>query len=189
MLQERPDAVVIATGASPKPFPLPGKYEAPQVVNTWQVLTGEVEFQNADLLVVDMDGHHQATSVAEFLAEAGNRVKMVSASLFIGDKLGPLQDFQLARSRLAQKGVELLSDVAVFQIAENKAQAVHCYTGEMMEFADQAAIVLVASHQAQDQLYRELESKVAELYRIGDCVAPRKLDMAIFEGHRLGREL
>lgn len=189
VLQERPDAVVIATGASPKPFPLPGEYEAPQVVNTWQVLTGEVEFQDADLLVVDMDGHHQATSVAEFLAEAGNRVKMVSASLFIGDKLGPLQDFQLARSRLAQKGVELLSDVAVFQIAENKAQAVHCYTGEMMEFADQTAIVVVASHQAQDQLYRELESKVAELYRIGDCLAPRKLDMAIFEGHRLGREL
>ena len=189
VLQERPDAVVIATGASPKPFPLPGEYDAPQVVNTWQVLTGEVKFHDADLLVVDMDGHHQATSVAEFLAESGNRVKMVSASLFIGDKLGPLQDFQLARSRLAQKGVELISDVAVFQIAENKAQAVHCYTGEMMEFADQAAIVLVASHQAQDQLYRELESKVADLYRIGDCLAPRKLDMAIFEGHRLGREL
>jgi hypothetical protein len=27
------------------------------------------------------------------------------------------------------------------------------------------------------------------LYRIGDSVAPRKVDMAIWEGHKLGREI
>ena len=31
--------------------------------------------------------------------------------------------------------------------------------------------------------------KVKELYRIGDCVAPRKTDMAIVEGNRVGRRL
>ena len=31
--------------------------------------------------------------------------------------------------------------------------------------------------------------KVRELYRIGDCVAPRKVDMAIWEGHKVGREI
>jgi hypothetical protein len=34
-----------------------------------------------------------------------------------------------------------------------------------------------------------LKGKVPELYRIGDCVAPRKVDMAIWEGHKLGREI
>jgi hypothetical protein len=28
---------------------------------------------------------------------------------------------------------------------------------------------------------------VEEIYRVGDCVAPRKTDMAIIEGHRVGR--
>jgi len=30
---------------------------------------------------------------------------------------------------------------------------------------------------------------VDELYRVGDCVAPRKTDMAIIEGHRIGRAI
>ena len=44
--------------------------------------------------------------------------------------------------------------------------------------------------QAVDEdLYFALKGKVKELYRIGDCVAPRKVDMAIWEGHKVGREI
>jgi hypothetical protein len=43
--------------------------------------------------------------------------------------------------------------------------------------------------QVDDSLYHSLKGKVAELHRIGDCVAPRKLDMAIWEGHTVGRQL
>lgn len=35
---------------------------------------------------------------------------------------------------------------------------------------------------ADDSLYRSLKGSVAELHRIGDCVAPRTTDAAIFEG-------
>lgn len=40
-----------------------------------------------------------------------------------------------------------------------------------------------------DDLYFALKGKVKELHRIGDCVAPRKVDMAIWEGHQVGREI
>ena len=33
------------------------------------------------------------------------------------------------------------------------------------------------------------ERQGEELYRIGDSVAPRKVDMAIWEGHKIGREI
>jgi len=42
---------------------------------------------------------------------------------------------------------------------------------------------------ADDRLYFALKGKVKDLYRIGDCVAPRKTDMAIVEGNRVGRGL
>jgi hypothetical protein len=42
---------------------------------------------------------------------------------------------------------------------------------------------------ANDSLYMSLKGTVDELYRIGDSVAPRKADMAIWEGHRIGREI
>jgi hypothetical protein len=50
-------------------------------------------------------------------------------------------------------------------------------------------IVLVAGNESNEELYMALKGKVKELYRIGDCVAPRRLDMAILEGHLLGRKI
>jgi hypothetical protein len=34
-----------------------------------------------------------------------------------------------------------------------------------------------------------LKGKVEEVYRAGDCVAPRGVDMAIFEGRKVGELL
>jgi hypothetical protein len=42
---------------------------------------------------------------------------------------------------------------------------------------------------ADDLIYRELKGRVTELYRAGDCIAPRGIDMAILEGRRLGERL
>jgi hypothetical protein len=44
-------------------------------------------------------------------------------------------------------------------------------------------------NQVNDALYFALKARVEELYRIGDCVAPRKVDMAIHEGYVAGRRL
>jgi dimethylamine/trimethylamine dehydrogenase len=57
--------------------------------------------------------------------------------------------------------------------------------------------VLVTQQISDDALYRELTSDPAALeaagidavYRIGDCVAPRMISEAIFDGHRLAREI
>jgi NADPH-dependent 2,4-dienoyl-CoA reductase/sulfur reductase-like enzyme len=66
VLKEEPDAVVVATGSVPKEKPFPGEYGFPDVVNTQQVLKGEVE-TGQNVLLIDLDGHHQATGTAEFL--------------------------------------------------------------------------------------------------------------------------
>jgi hypothetical protein len=50
-------------------------------------------------------------------------------------------------------------------------------------------VVLAAGNVANDNLYLELKGKVDAIYRVGDCVAPRKTDMAIIEGHRIGRAI
>jgi len=42
---------------------------------------------------------------------------------------------------------------------------------------------------ANDTLYHQLQGKVKQLYRVGDCVAPRRVENAILEGERVGRAL
>jgi mycofactocin system FadH/OYE family oxidoreductase 2 len=188
VLGQSPDAVVVATGSVPKEAPFPGEYGAPQVVTTWQILNGEIE-AGANVLLIDMDGHHQATGTAELLADCGKTVHIITPTLFIGADLGPLQDLYLTRKRLAAKGVTFTPDIAVLEIQGTIVKGLNVYSNEMMEFGGYDTVVLAAGNRVCDELYFALKGHVKELYRIGDCVAPRKTDMAIVEGHRIGRLL
>ena len=95
----------------------------------------------------------------------------------------------MARSRLANKGVTHATDIAVLEIQGTLIKGIQVYSQEMLTFEGYDTIVLSAGNVAYDHLYFELKGKVKELYRIGDCVAPRKTDMAIMDGHRVGRLL
>ncbi len=188
VMAENPDAVIIATGSIPKAHPFPGEYSPPQVVSTVQVLTEEVE-TGKKVLLIDNDGHHQATGTAEFLADRGRSVHIITSSLFTGGNLGPLQDLFLTRKRLAEKGVTFTPDIAVLEIQGLVVKGLHVYSNQMVDFTGYDTIVVAAGNRSCDQLYFELKGKVKELYRIGDCVAPRKTDMAIVDGHRAGRQV
>jgi dimethylamine/trimethylamine dehydrogenase len=58
-------------------------------------------------------------------------------------------------------------------------------------------VVLVTQQTSQDALYTELAGHepalaaagISRLYRIGDAAAPRMISEAIFDGHRLAREI
>jgi len=188
VLAENPDVVVIATGSSPKTNPFPGEYGPPEVVTTVQLLTGEAEAGDK-VLLIDLDGHHQATGTAELLADQGKSVHMITAALFIGSALGPLQDLYLTRSRLAKKGVSFTPDIAVLEIQGTLVKGLNVYSNELIDFDGYDTVVLAAGNTANDGLYFDLKGNVEELYRVGDCVAPRKTDMAIIEGHRIGRAI
>jgi mycofactocin system FadH/OYE family oxidoreductase 2 len=191
VLAEQPDAVVVATGSVPKDKPFPGEYQFPQVANTQQVLKGEVE-PGEKVLFIDLNGHHQGTGTAELLASRGKQVHVLTPALFQGSALGPLQDLHLARRRLAAKGVTCTPDIAVLEINGTAVTGLNVYSNEIINFEGYDNIVLAAGNVADDRLYFELKKRLGpetELYRIGDCLAPRLTDMAIMEGHQVGRRI
>jgi pyruvate/2-oxoglutarate dehydrogenase complex dihydrolipoamide dehydrogenase (E3) component len=188
VLSEEPDVVVVATGSVPKTNPFAGNYSFPQVVNTQQILMEQVE-AGEKVLLIDLDGHHQATGTAEFMADRNKRVHVVTTALFIGSALGPLQDLYLTRQRLAGKGVTFTPDIAVLEIQGTLVKGLNVYSNELIDFEGYDTVVLAAGNVADDALYFALKGRVKQLYRVGDCLAPRKTDMAIMEGHRIGRLL
>jgi mycofactocin system FadH/OYE family oxidoreductase 2 len=187
VLEQNPDVVIIATGSVPKECPVPGT-DSPNIFNVWQVLLGEADLGN-QVLFVDYDGHHQATATAEFLADQGKKIHMLTSSLFVGNDLGPVQDLYLTRQRLLQKGVTSTPDFAVIEIKGLEVNGFNVYSNEWHTFSGHDSIVLAMGNRVEDALYRSLKGKVKELYRIGDCVAPRKIDMAIHEGDKVGRAI
>lgn len=191
VMAEKPDVVIIATGSLPKEHPVGGA-DGPSVYNVWQVLNGQAKV-GEKVCLIDYDGHHRATSTAEFLADQGKTVHIITSSLFVGAELGPTQDLYLSRQRLLKKGVTFTPDIAVMEVGgETGAKNVkgfNVYSNIWDEWGPFDSLVLAMGQKSDDSLYMELKGNVSELYRIGDSVAPRKVDMAIWEGHKIGREI
>jgi mycofactocin system FadH/OYE family oxidoreductase 2 len=187
VLKETSDTVIVTTGATPKERPVPGEYGPPGVLNVWDVL-GEKHPVGEKILFIDENGGHQATATVEFLADQGKKVDMVTSELFIGIELAPLGDLYLSRQRLLQKGATFTCDVRVDEINGNTVKARNIYTNEPIIYEGYDTVVLAMGNQVQDRLYKTLKGLVKELYRAGDCVAPRYIGMAIFEGRKVGEK-
>ena len=186
VIKNHPDIAIIATGSLPKEYPFPGQYSSTQVLNVWQVLKGGAEIGER-VLLIDGDGHHKATSTAEFLADHGKKVDIITDALFVGIELGPIGDLYNSRQRLLQKGVTFTSDMRVQEINGTTVKAVSVYSNEVFVYEGYDTIVVVMTNRPNQDLYLRLKGKIKELYRIGDCIAARKIDMAIWEGNKVGR--
>jgi mycofactocin system FadH/OYE family oxidoreductase 2 len=186
--EQKPDAVVVATGSVPVDRPYAGDYGPPGVLNVRQVLNDEYPVGEKVLFIDENSGHH-ATATVEYLADQSKKVDMITAELFIGIELAPLGDLYLSRQRLLQKGVTFTTDVHVDEIQGTTVKARNVFTHLPIIFEGYDTVILDTGSVVNDRLYRELKDRVQEIYRIGDCVAPRGIDMAIFEGRRIGEKL
>jgi mycofactocin system FadH/OYE family oxidoreductase 2 len=190
--RERPDVVVCATGSVPARNPSIAGAKGPAIYDVWQVLLGKADL-GQKVCLIDTDGHHRATATAELIASQGKSVHILCSSLFVGAELGPTQDLYLTRQRLLTKGCTFTPDTVVIEISGEAGakvlKAINVYSNAMTELGPYDSVVLAVQQEVEDRLYKTLKGKVSELYRIGDCVAPRKVDMAIWEGHKVGREI
>jgi pyruvate/2-oxoglutarate dehydrogenase complex dihydrolipoamide dehydrogenase (E3) component len=183
--ENNPDVVVIATGSNPVKKPVPGEYGAPFVQTVQDILQKKFPVGNT-ILFIDENGGHHATATAEMLADQGKKVDMVTCDLFIGVELAPVGDLYLTRQRLLQKGVTFVTDVVVDRISGKTVFAKHIYTNKPIAYDTYDTVVLDMGNTSDDTLYYQLKGIVNDLYRIGDCVAPRGIDMAILEARKIG---
>jgi pyridine nucleotide-disulfide oxidoreductase len=187
--QEQPDAVIIATGSRPALPAIPGA-ELPHVATTWQVLLGEKSAQPGEhVLVYDQIGFHQATSVAELLADRGCMVEVVTPQFYVGGDLGVTLDLELWYRRVLARGMRLTANHFLADLGPNSATIMNNYTGQPRQIEQVTLAVMATPQTADDALYWQLQGKVKHLYRVGDCVAPRRVENAILDGERAARAL
>jgi hypothetical protein len=189
--------VIVATGAVPSrtgfssvnPLvdEMPGA-DGENVLTTWDVLL-ESRPVGKRVVVLDDDGSRYAAGVTEVLLDRGYEVELVSRWPALFPAVMTTLDMPHLYGRLLGKGLVYRLNSWASAIGDNAVTVFNLYTGveEKLEGVD--SIVLATGPKANDELYFALKGSVPNLHRIGDCVAPRKLDHAIYEGYLAGREL
>jgi NADPH-dependent 2,4-dienoyl-CoA reductase/sulfur reductase-like enzyme len=185
VLAERPDAVIIATGSTPDSATIPGT-EGPGVADVTDILSGKVK-PGKKVLVIDRLGFHEATSTAEYMAEQGCQVEVVTPALYVGQDLGVTLDLENWYRQARRLGIKCTPNHSVLSIQDGVVTALHNYSGQLVNFPQVDTIVLAIHRKADSSLYEALKGRVPDLHRIGDCVAPRRAHAAIIEGEKAGR--
>ena len=198
------EIVVVATGARWAADgvnylthePIPGADALlPHVLTPEQIMLEGKAPPGERVVVFDGEGYFMAAGLAEKLAGEGFAVELVSCL----DKIAPVCDETLEgpllRRHLHELGIGQRAGVMLTQIEPGRV-AGEDELGEPVELAADA-VVLVTQRLSNEALYLELAADeealraegVEALYRIGDCVAPRIVAEAVFDGHRLAREI
>jgi NADPH-dependent 2,4-dienoyl-CoA reductase/sulfur reductase-like enzyme len=184
--KENPDAVIVATGSSPVTPPMPG-FDQENVVDIRDVLAGAVEVGENVVVADGGEGHWQCVSTAEYLAENGKKVEIVTPLMMVGMDIATTSDLPAAYVRLRAKGAVFTPNMAVIGVSGNSVELFDIYANAQKKIEGVDTVVLAMGSYANDQLYKSLKGKVKEIHRVGDCLAPRLALDAIYDGYNAGR--
>jgi mycofactocin system FadH/OYE family oxidoreductase 2 len=186
ILAERPDAVVVATGSVPARPAIVG-IDAPTVCDVTDLLAGRVH-PGKRTVVIDGECFYRALTAADFLLDHESDVEVLSPVFFVGMNVA-MPSLIITYMNLCSKGAVFTPMHMVRSITDHTVNAFHVFSFADRTITDVDTVVLAYPGRAENALYRRLKGQVPELYQIGDCVAPRKVDMAILEGHDVGRRI
>ena len=186
------DDVIVATGsrapvtgfqrALPMVERMPGT-DRPDAVSIQAVLAETVDV-GPRVVVVDDVGDWRGLGTALYLAERGHDVTIVTSAAVVGGGLyhsaadGPL------RARFSSAGGTMRPGTVVLSW-DGEGATVRSGTGDAEERVPADTLVIAETAVAETGLADELRRRGIAFEAIGDCVAPRRASLAIYEGREL----
>lgn len=220
LIDLHPDVVIIATGGQPFLSQVPewgydSDTEKSLVVSAWDILDGSV-IPGKNVLVYDTICEFSGVSVADYLADKGSRVEIVTDDIKPGAAVGGTTFPTYYRS-LYEKEVIMTSDLALHKVYREGDSLVAVleneYTGTQEErVVDQVVVengvrpdetlYYSLKEQSRNKGQMDLEALYAIkpqpclsesgdgflLFRLGDCTAPRNTHAAIYDALRLCKD-
>ena len=187
-----PDAVVVATGgravvdAPAKGWPhmpVPGS-DQPFVLDHETALA-RLDGLGTRVVIFDVVGHIEAIGLGELLAARG--VEVTVATPFALPVCLDRETIGYALPRAVQAGMRWRPNTGLLAIGDHAVTLIDVYARQPQVMAGVDSVVIRTHGVADDALYFALQGRVPEVLRVGDAVAVRWADRAIFDGHLAGR--
>jgi dimethylamine/trimethylamine dehydrogenase len=178
-------------------------------VSNWQpiqgsdhahVLTPEHIYAGAAIadpvLVFDDDNFYLGAVIAEKLTGDGHAVTLVTTASKVSSWTENTLEQHRIQARVLELGIEVVTAHTIAQIHADEVECACVFTNQLRTVTA-GSVVMVTSRQPDNQIYLALRENPEKLVlagirsvsAIGDCSNPSTIATAIYEGHRVAREL
>jgi NADPH-dependent 2,4-dienoyl-CoA reductase/sulfur reductase-like enzyme len=176
---DRPDAVILATGSRPVRPPIEAPDSAP-IVHAADVLTGKVR-TGKRVVIYDWLADWVGSGTAEKLALEGAHVTLcVNGFVQAAAIQSYIRDEYVARH--FRLGVEVRPYMRLYGFDGRTATFLHTAAQEAFEIEDVDTVVLACPNAPETGLIDAIRSRGIPVEPIGDCLAPRSCEEAVYEG-------
>jgi dimethylamine/trimethylamine dehydrogenase len=198
------DIVVVAAGAQWRSDGLSGITRTPipgagagrdHVLTPEDVMVAGRRPPGERVCVIDYEGYFTGAGVAEVLRAEGRHVELLTCFDLVAHYCDQTLEGVRLRRRLHDLGIRSHRGALATAIDAAGVDAADEFGAPFRIECE--GVVLVTQRRSCTELHDELSSDpaalagagIAQLHAIGDCVAPRLIADAIFDGHRLAREI
>lgn len=181
-----PDVLVLATGAIPTPpaFPVKG---CPAC--SAREAARHTEYTGKTILFWDEVGDQVMGRAVEKLLSADNEIYYVTPHLFVGHKMAVTGELTPWNQRYLGRLAKVFTSARLLSVEDGQAVLGNRFNGQSEILNGIQALVYNSWPKPLDALYQSLKSQVREIYRVGDCLAPRGIGSARRDGHQIGLDI
>lgn len=217
--EERPDAVIVATGGNPIMLNLPG-ISAGNVCVASDVLEGKVPVGKEVVIIgggtvgcevalyVAKQGamrpdvacfllRHRvldARDVIEYTAKGNRKITILEMKRKIGGGFG-ISTRWIILNEIKDAGIQEITEVKVRELVNKPGKNGHTDAGVIYEkdgqrhFIKADTVIIAVGYSPNNELQKQIEGKFPETYFIGDCVKVRTALEAIHEGFNVALKI
>jgi 2,4-dienoyl-CoA reductase-like NADH-dependent reductase (Old Yellow Enzyme family) len=176
--KQKPDVVIVATGAKPY-IPDFENHGDMQVLDAWQLLNND-EPVGRNVLVADWKCDWIGMGIAQQLAEDGHKVRLAVNGTCAGELIQSYVRTEMT-ANLHRLGVDVIPFMRLFGCDDDTVYMQHTASGEAVLLDGVDTLMLSHGHLPQSALASEIKD-LAEVHLIGDALAARTAEEAVFDG-------
>jgi dimethylamine/trimethylamine dehydrogenase len=198
------DIAIIGTGARWNADGTNGITRAPiagageglaHVLTPEQVMVDGLRPPGSRVCVIDYEGYFTGAGIAEVLRAEGREVELLTCFDLVAHYCDQTLEGVRLRRRLHDLGIGAHRGATATGVDAEGVGAADEFGRPFRIACD--GVIMVTQRRSDDALHRALADDsdalaaagVEQVHAIGDCVAPRLIADAIFDGHRLAREI
>ena len=188
VLGEGADEVIVATGSTAFLPDVIGT-DRPHVFSARDVMADTAVLGHS-VMVVDTTGRAEAMTTAEYLADRGHVVELLTGMETIASEMPSPTRHHLLEKMMGHRNVTLTTHTGVWEIGDDGVVDVfNVVTWEPGTREGVDSVVFAAGGVADDTLFHQLRERHPSVRAVGDCYQPRDIELAVLHGHRAAREI